>query len=81
MSLPKTMKAVVLFGQGDMRLVDVYPVPQPGPEEVIIKVEACAICGTDPKILAEGWPNHPFWPRICRNNRGSGRRGYQIQAW
>lgn len=59
MSLPKTMKAVVLFGQGDMRLVDDYPVPQPGPEEVIIKVEACAICATDPKILAEGWPNHP----------------------
>jgi L-iditol 2-dehydrogenase len=22
-------------------------------------VEACAICGTDPKILAHGWPNHP----------------------
>jgi L-iditol 2-dehydrogenase len=22
-------------------------------------VQACAICGTDPKILAHGWPNHP----------------------
>ena len=59
MSLPKTMKAAVLFGEGDMRLVNDYPVPEPGPGEVVIKVAACAICGTDPKILAHGWPNHP----------------------
>jgi threonine dehydrogenase-like Zn-dependent dehydrogenase len=59
MTLPKTMKAAVLFGEGDMRLVNDYAVPQPGPGEILIKVEACAICGTDPKILAHGWPNHP----------------------
>ncbi len=59
MLLPHTMKAAVLFGQGDMRLVDDYPVPKPGPGEAIIKVEACAICGSDPKILAHGWPHHP----------------------
>lgn len=59
MTLPKTMKAAVLFGEGDMRLVDDYPVPEPGPGEAIIKVAACAICGSDPKILAHGWPNHP----------------------
>jgi L-iditol 2-dehydrogenase len=58
-ALPKTMKAAVLFGEGDMRLVDDYPTPEPGPGEAIIKVEACAICGTDPKILAHGWANHP----------------------
>lgn len=59
MTLPKTMKAAVLFGEGDMRLVNDYAVPQPGPGEILIKVEACAICGTDPKILAHGWPGHP----------------------
>jgi threonine dehydrogenase-like Zn-dependent dehydrogenase len=58
-SIPGTMKAAVLFGEGDMRLVDEYPVPTPGREEVLIRVQACAICGTDPKILAHGWPNHP----------------------
>lgn len=57
--IPGTMKAAVLFGEGDMRLVDDYPVPEPGYNEVLIRVEACAICGTDPKILAHGWPNHP----------------------
>lgn len=59
MSIPKTMKAAVLFGKGDMRLVDDYPVPTPDTGEVLVKVEACAICGTDPRIRAEGWPNHP----------------------
>jgi threonine dehydrogenase-like Zn-dependent dehydrogenase len=59
MSIPERMRAAVLFGEGDMRLVDDYPVPQVGPDEVLIRVEACAICGTDPKILAHGWPNHP----------------------
>jgi L-iditol 2-dehydrogenase len=59
MALPKTMKAAVLFGEGDMRLVGDYPVPQPGQDEVLIKVAACAICGSDPKILAHGWLNHP----------------------
>lgn len=57
--IPKTMRAAVLYGEGDLRLVDDYPVPQPGPGEVLIRVAACAICGTDPKILAHGWPNHP----------------------
>lgn len=59
MTLPDTMKAAVLFGEGDMRLVNNYKVPVPGPGEAVIKVEACAICGTDPKILAHGWPDHP----------------------
>lgn len=58
-TLPKTMRAAVLYGPGDMRLVDDYAVPEPGPGEVIVKVAACAICGTDPHILAHGWPNHP----------------------
>src|SRR4030042_887380 len=59
MFIPKTMRAAVLYGEGDMRLVHEYPVPEPGPDEALIKVAACAICGTDPKILAHGWPNHP----------------------
>ncbi|MCL7454428.1 MAG: alcohol dehydrogenase catalytic domain-containing protein [Anaerolineae bacterium] len=59
MALPTTMKAAVLFGEGDLRLVDDYPVPRPAAGEVLIRVAACAICGSDPKILAHGWPNHP----------------------
>lgn len=59
MNYPTEMKAAVLYGEGDLRLVDDYPVPEPEAGEVLIRVGACAICGSDPKILAHGWPNHP----------------------
>lgn len=52
------MKAAVLYGQNDLRVVE-RDVPAPGDQEVLIKVEACAICGTDPKIVARGWLNMP----------------------
>jgi len=58
MTIPKKMKAAVLFGYGDLRVTEAA-VPEPGTQEVLIRVEACAICGTDPKIVAHGWPGNP----------------------
>lgn len=58
MELPRTMKAAVLFGEHDLRVVE-KEVPRQGYQEVLMKVEACAICGTDPKIVAHGWQNQP----------------------
>lgn len=41
------MKAIVKVGpRPGVELMDV-PVPTPGPGEVLIKIEAAAICGTD----------------------------------
>jgi|DewCreStandDraft_1066081.scaffolds.fasta_scaffold00451_19 L-iditol 2-dehydrogenase len=56
--IPKTMRAAVLFGPQDIRVVE-KPVPRPGPGEVLVKVAACAICGTDLKILAHPDFLHP----------------------
>lgn len=49
-SLPesKTMRAVVCHGAEDYRLEEL-PVPQPGPGEVVIHVEAAGICASDVK--------------------------------
>lgn len=58
MNIPKKMKAAVLYDYNDLRVVE-RDVPQPGSGEVLIKVKACAICGTDPKIKAHGWENCP----------------------
>lgn len=58
MKIPKKMKAAVLYGHNDLRVVE-KDVPMPGPNEVLIKVKACAICGTDPKLRAHGWDNSP----------------------
>lgn len=57
-SIPDIMRAAVLFGPNDLKVVD-WPVPKPGPGEVLIKVAACAICGTDPKIVARPLPGQP----------------------
>jgi L-iditol 2-dehydrogenase len=70
--LPATMRAAVLFGPGDMRLVEDYPVPAPGPNDAIVKVAACAICGTDPDILKRGWPNHPPYGEFIFGHEYSG---------
>ncbi len=53
--VPEAMKAWALFGPGDIRPV-VKPVPRPGEAEVLVKVEAVAICGTDLEILRHGLP-------------------------
>ncbi|MCR4431923.1 MAG: alcohol dehydrogenase catalytic domain-containing protein [Tepidanaerobacteraceae bacterium] len=58
MSIPDRMKAAVLFGSNDLRVVQTV-VPKPEKEEVLVKVKACAICGTDPEIIEHGWPNCP----------------------
>ncbi|MEM9356117.1 MAG: alcohol dehydrogenase family protein [Pseudomonadota bacterium] len=49
-SVPKTMRAFVLTGHGDLdKLVyhDNWPTPEPGPGEVLIKVHACGLNNTD----------------------------------
>ena len=58
MDVPRTMKAAVLYGQGDLRVVE-RPVPTPGYGEALLRVEAIAICGSDPAIIAHGFPFQP----------------------
>ena len=40
------MKTVVYYDVKDFRLEDI-PVPQIGPEEILVRVKACGICSTD----------------------------------
>ncbi|WP_241482601.1 alcohol dehydrogenase family protein [Leisingera sp. ANG-M7] len=57
MTLPDTMKAMVLTGHGDLDKYEWHenwPVPQPGPMEVLIKVGACGLNNTDVNTRS-GW--------------------------
>ncbi len=45
------MKAAVIKSPGRIAIEPV-PDPVPGPGEVLLKVEACALCGTDQRVLA-----------------------------
>ena len=54
--MPSTMKAVVYHAPGDIRVEDQAPAPKPGAGEVLVRVEACAICGSDVKTFRLGNP-------------------------
>jgi len=58
MDIPKKMRAAVLYGFNDVR-VETCDVPSPDPDEVLLRVNACGICGTDNKIITHGMPNQP----------------------
>jgi L-iditol 2-dehydrogenase len=47
------MKAAVYRGAGDLRVEDVE-LPEVGPGELLVRVDACGVCGTDVKKIVKG---------------------------
>jgi L-iditol 2-dehydrogenase len=62
-ALVKTQKGV-----GFLELREV-PEPVPGPGEVLIKVKACGICGTDVHVY---YDKFPYWPPVILGHEFSG---------
>ena len=65
-NIPEKMNALVLTSPGEFEIQEV-PVPAVGREEVLCKIRAVAICGSDPEIIRGGlagyWPPaYPFIP-------------------
>ncbi len=54
-TIPRTMKSWVLGGPEELQLID-KPVPEPGRAEVLVRIDAVAICATDIEILQHGMP-------------------------
>jgi len=75
------MKAVVFYGKNDVR-VEQVPAPACGPGELLVRVEACAVCGSDLKTFQSGNPRmkppitmgHEFTGRV--EAVGTGVRGF-----
>ncbi len=72
-NIPKTMKALVAYSKDDYRLELDYPTPECGPDDIIIKTEACGICAGDAKCkhgaamfwgdeTQPSWVKPPFIP-------------------
>ena len=57
--VPVTMQALVVLGPSRMEIRDV-PVPVPGPNEILARVRAVSICGTDVHLIRGDYPG--FWP-------------------
>lgn len=56
------MKAAVLKGIENLEMEDISR-PNPSPQEILIKVKACSICGTDIRVYHHGH-KHMRFPRI-----------------
>ena len=70
----ETMKAAVLHAVGDLRYEDV-PMPRAGEGEVLMKIGAAGVCGSDiPRIYTKGTyhfptiPGHEFAGRIVESD-------------
>jgi L-iditol 2-dehydrogenase len=53
--IPKTMKSWVLGGPDELKQIE-KPVPEPGKAEVLVRIDAIAVCATDLEILEKGLP-------------------------
>lgn len=53
--LPATMQAARFYAPGDVR-IETVPVPQPGPGELLVRMEMALTCGTDLKCYRRGHP-------------------------
>lgn len=51
------MKAAAFYGKGDVRIED-RPVPVPGPNQLVVKIDYVGVCGTDVEFYKGGYP--PF---------------------
>jgi L-iditol 2-dehydrogenase len=71
--LPKTMKALVAYSKTDYRFEPSFPVPECGPDDILIKTEGCGICAGDLKCqhgaamfwgddAQPSWVKPPFIP-------------------
>jgi len=53
--IPKTMKAVVLSGRGFENIkIKRVPVPEPGPKQLLARVDAAGVCTSILKIIEQG---------------------------
>ncbi|HJN18912.1 MAG TPA: galactitol-1-phosphate 5-dehydrogenase [Armatimonadota bacterium] len=89
MAIPDSMAAAVLHGPGDLRIESVG-VPRPAKGEVLVKVGACGICGSDvPRVMTKGTysfpliPGHEFAGTIAALGEGVGgwREGDRVAVF
>ena len=79
----QAMQAAVLLGPQQTGMIEI-PLPLPGPEEVVIKIDGCGVCASNIPLwegrpwfqypAAPGAPGHEGWGRI--HSMGEGVTGF-----
>lgn len=54
-NIPETMKAWVLGDPNELLFIE-KPVPKPGPAEVLVRIDAIAVCASDLEVISHGPP-------------------------
>lgn len=71
MDIPEAMRAAVLMGPNTLEVKEM-PTPKPGPVDVLIKVNSCAICGSDVALMAHPWDGQPPYGSFIPGHEYSG---------
>ncbi len=72
-SIPSTMRAVRKLRAEEGLELGTVPVPEPGPEDVLIRVTAASICGTDVHIYNwDGWSQNRIRPPVTLGHEFAG---------
>ncbi|MCF3934884.1 zinc-dependent alcohol dehydrogenase [Acuticoccus sp. M5D2P5] len=70
--MAKTMRAAVVREFGAPLRIEDVPVPDPGDDAILVKVEACGVCHTDLHAASGDWPVKPA-PPFIPGHEGIGR--------
>ncbi len=62
--MTNTMKAAVVHTLGSPLVIENVPVPEPGPEQILVRIAATGVCHTDLHAVKGDWPVRPTVPFI-----------------
>ncbi|KKY17167.1 putative alcohol dehydrogenase [Diplodia seriata] len=86
--IPKTCKAGVVVNEGpDFRVeIQDVPVPEPGPDEVLLRLNATGLCMSDIHFMANDWAVPPMstFSTRCAGHEGAGvvvALGSNVKTW
>lgn len=81
----KTMRAAAVRSFGQPLEITELPIPEPGPNQILVRTEACGVCHTDCHAAHGDWPVKPTLPFVPGHEGvgtviavGSGVRSFQV---
>lgn len=78
------MRSAVVRRFGEPLTIEDRPVPEPGPGQITVRMEAAGLCHTDIHAASGDWPVRPTPPFVpghaARRDHLSGHQGWQRAA-
>ncbi|KAF9737706.1 hypothetical protein PMIN06_002329 [Paraphaeosphaeria minitans] len=67
MPLPSTQKAAVKVGTGDASRTEIreVPVPEPSPDQILVKINYSGLCASDKSLLLDEWESTGLLQQPC----------------